>query len=131
MKILFRSALVAAGLVIASAGTASAQLTTTMKFTTTFPFMVGQRSMPAGSYTVTPLDNDHALLQIRSGHSAVLMLTEKDSPAAGPRQDEVIFAKRGDTYVLREVWDASTATGAQAIEPHAAHAHAHHDDKAR
>jgi hypothetical protein len=34
MKILFRSALVAAGLVIASAGTASAQLTTTMKFTT-------------------------------------------------------------------------------------------------
>ena len=34
---------------------------------------------------------------------------------AGPRQDEVIFAKQGDTYVLREVWDASTATGAEAI----------------
>jgi hypothetical protein len=129
MKILFRSALVAAGLVIASAGTASAQLTTTMKFTTTFPFMVGQRSMPAGSYTVTPLGGDHALLELRSGHSAVMMLTEKDSPAAGPRQDEVIFARNGDTYVLREVWDASTASGAQAIEPHAAHAR--HDAKTR
>ena len=129
MKILFRSALVAAGLVIASAGTASAQLTTTMKFTTTFPFMVGQRSMPAGSYTVTPLGGDHALLELRSGHTAVMMLTEKDSPAAGPRQDEVIFARNGDTYVLREVWDASTASGAQAIEPRAAHAR--HDGKAR
>jgi hypothetical protein len=129
MKILFRSALVAAGLVIASAGTANAQLATTMKFTTTFPFMVGQRSMPAGSYTVTPLGGDHALLELRSGHSAVMMLTEKDSPAAGPRQDEVIFARNGDTYVLREVWDASTATGAQAIEPHAAHAR--HDAKTR
>jgi hypothetical protein len=129
MKILFRSALVAAGLVIASAGSASAQLTTTMKFTTTFPFMVGNRTMPAGAYTVTPMDGDHALLEIRSGRSAVLMLTEKDSPAAGPRQDEVIFAKQGDTYVLREVWDASTATGAETIESHPAHTH--HDVKAR
>jgi hypothetical protein len=115
MKILFRSALVAAGLVIASAGAASAQLTTTMKFTTPFPFMVGQRTMPAGTYTVTPLEADHALLEIRSGRSAVLLLTEKDTPAGGPRQDEVIFSKKGDTYVLREVWDASTATGAEAI----------------
>ena len=28
----------------------------TMKFTTTFPFMVGHQTMPAGSYTVTPLE---------------------------------------------------------------------------
>jgi hypothetical protein len=129
MKILFRSALVAAGLVIASAGTASAQLTTTMKFTTTFPFMVGQRSMPAGAYTVTPLEGDHALLELRSGRSAVLMLTENDAPATRPHQDEVIFARKGDIYVLREVWDASTASGAEAIELHAAHTH--HEAKAR
>ena len=70
-----------------------------------------------------------AVLELRSGNSTVLMLTETDSPAAGPRQDEVIFARHGDIYVLREVWDASAATGAQAIEPHAAQAH--HDAKAR
>ena len=129
MKILFRSALVATGLVIASAGSASAQLTTTMKFTTTFPFMVGQRTMPAGAYTVTPMEGDHALLELSNGHTSVLLLTEPDIPTAGPRQDEVIFAKRGDSYVLREVWDASTATGAEAIEPHAGHTH--HDAKER
>jgi hypothetical protein len=129
MKILFRSALVAAGLVIASAGTASAQLTTTMKFTTTFPFMVGHHSMPAGAYTVRPMEGDHSLLELTNGHSSVLMYTEKDSRGAGPRQDEVIFAKHGDTYVLREVWDASTASGAEAIETHAAHTR--HDAKAR
>ena len=121
MKILFRSALVAAGLVLVTAGAANAQLTTTMKFTTSFPFMVGHRSMPAGVYTVTPMENDHSLLELRSGHASVLFLTEKDSPrAAAPRQDEVIFDKQGDTYVLREVWDAATATGAEALEPHTA-----------
>jgi hypothetical protein len=129
MKILFRSALVAAALVIASAGSASAQLTTTMKFTTTFPFMVGNQSMPAGAYTVTPLEGNHSLLELTNGHSSVLMYTEGDRPSAGPRQDEVIFAKRGETYVLREVWDASTATGAETIESHPAHTH--HDVKAR
>ena len=77
--------------------------------------------MPAGSYTVTPLESDHALMELSNGHTAVLMLTERDSPeglAAAGRSD---FAKHGDTYVLREVWDASAATGAEAIEPHAAH----------
>jgi hypothetical protein len=130
MKILFRSALVAAGLVIVTAGSANAQLTTTMKFTTSFPFVVGHRSMPAGVYTVTPMENDHALLELSNGHASVLVLTEKDAPrAAAPRQDEVIFAKQGDTYVLREVWDATTATGAEPIESHAEHTR--HDAKAR
>ena len=59
----------------------------------------------------------------------MLLLTERDTPATAPRQDEVIFAKRGDNYVLREVWDASTSTGAEAIEPHAAHTS--HNAKAR
>ena len=126
MKTLFRSALVAAGLLMVSAGTANAQLTTTMKFTTSFPFMVGHRSMPAGAYTVTPMEGDHSLLEFSNGHTSVLLLTEKDSPGGPPRQDEVIFAKQGDTYVLREVWDASTSTGAEAIEPHATQTTHHH-----
>jgi hypothetical protein len=121
MKSLFRSALVAAGLVLASAGAANAQLVSTMKFTTTFPFMVGDRSMPAGAYTVTPMESDRSLMEITNGHTSVLLLTEKDSPKVEPRQDEVIFTRRGDTYVLREIWDASSSIGAEAIQFHAAH----------
>ncbi len=122
MKTCFRSALIASGLVLASAGAANAQLVSTMKFTTSFPFMVGNRSMPAGAYTVTPLESDHSLMEITNGHTSVFLLTEKDIPKVEPRQDEVIFTKRGDTYVLQEIWDASSSIGAEAIPVHAAHA---------
>jgi hypothetical protein len=116
------SALVAAGFVLASAGAANAQLVTTMKFTTNFPFMVGSRSMPAGAYTVTPMEGDHSLMEITNGHTSALLMTEKDTPKVEPRQDEVIFTRRGDTYVLQEIWDASSSIGAEAIQVHAGHA---------
>jgi len=35
----------------------------------------------------------------------------------------VIFDRHGDTYVLREIWDASSVTGAEAVEPHVKSAH--------
>jgi hypothetical protein len=116
------SVLVATGLVLASAGAANAQLVTTMKFRTNFPFMVGSRSMPAGAYTVRPMEGDHSLMEITNGHSSVFMLTEKDIPKVEPQQDEVIFTRRGDTYVLKEIWDASSSMGAEAIPVHAPHA---------
>jgi hypothetical protein len=122
MRMLVRSALIAAGLTVVSAGTVSAQMSDTMKFTTTFPFMVGHQTMPAGSYTVKALELDHSCMEISNGHTAVLLLTERDVPKDPPKQDEVIFAKQGDTYVLREIWDASNVTGAEAVEPRPAHA---------
>ena len=75
--------------------------------------------MPAGSYTIRPLEIDHALMEVSNGRTAALILTEPDSPKVPPRQDEVTFAKQGDTYVLREIWDASSATGAETPEAHA------------
>ena len=123
MKTLVRTTLIAAGLSIVSAGAVSAQISDTMKFTTTFPFTVEGRTMPAGSYTITPLDLDRSLMEISNGRTAVLMLTEPDTPKGPPKQDQVIFDRHGDTYVLREIWDASSVTGAEAVEPHVKSAH--------
>ena len=119
MKILFRSALVAVGLVIASAGAAHAQITTPIKFTTSFAFMVGQTSMPAGTYRLAPVENEDSLMELSDGHHAVFIMTERDYPKVTPRQDEVTFDKHGDTYTLREVWDASALSGAEPVAPHA------------
>ncbi len=83
MKTLFRSALVAASMVMATAGSANAQITNAMKFTTTFPFMVGGQSMPAGAYTITPLEIDNSLMELTNGHTTVLLLTERDRPKVG------------------------------------------------
>ena len=124
MKNLFRSALVAVGLIIASAGAAHAQISTPIKFTTSFPFMVGHTSMPAGSYTLSPVEIDGSMMELSDGHHSVFVMTERDSPKVAPRQDEVTFAKNGNTYTLREVWDASALTGAEAVAPHAEH-HSH------
>ena len=121
MRTLARTALIAASLTVVSAGTATAQASDTMKFTTTFPFMVGHQPMPAGSYTITPLQIDNSLMEISNGRQSVLLLTERDTPKGAPKQDEVIFTRQGETYVLHEIWDAATVTGAEAIEPHVGH----------
>jgi hypothetical protein len=123
MRTLVRTAVIAAGLTVVSAGAVNAQIPETLKFTTTFPFMVGNRTMPAGSYTATPLAIDHSLVELRSGHSAVLVLTEPDTPKPMPNHDEVIFARQGDIYVLRELWDAASVTGAEALPQHAKSVH--------
>jgi hypothetical protein len=110
---------------IAGADSANAQLTKTMKFTTTFPFVVSGRTMPAGAYTATPLEGDESVLRISNGSSSVLLMTESDAPRTAPRHDEVTFVKRDDTYVLKDIWDASTSSGVESIPVQAHHA-AHH-----
>jgi hypothetical protein len=121
-----RTALAAGALVLISSGAANAQLPDNMKFTTTFPFMVGKQQLPAGAYTVTPLPQDNALLRISNGHDSVLVLTENDSPRTPPKQDEVTFVKRGDSYVLKDIWDSGTISGVELLPPsnHAPHAKA-------
>ena len=112
-----RTALAAGALILISSGVANAQLPDNMKFSTTFPFMVGKQQLPAGAYTVTPLPQDNALLRISNGHDSVLVLTENDSPRTPPKQDEVTFVKRGDTYVLTDIWDSGTTSGVELLPP--------------
>lgn len=109
------TAVAAGALLFMSAGAANAQVPETMRFTTTFPFMVGKITMPAGSYTITPLPQDNALLQISNGRTSALMMTENDAPRVHPRQDIVTFVKRGDAYVLRDIWDSATSSGVEAL----------------
>jgi len=114
-----RTAIVAGALLFTCAGAANAQLPDNMKFTTSFPFTVGTRQLPAGSYEVTPLPQDNALLRISNGHDSVLVMTENDSPRVKPRQDEVTFTRRGDTYVLKDIWDAGVGSGVEMLPIHA------------
>lgn len=123
-------ALTAGALVMTCAGAANAQLPENMKFTTTFPFMVGSTTLPAGAYTVRPLPQDNALLEISNGRNTVLVLTENDSPKAQPRQDEVIFVKHDDNYVLKNIWDSATRSGVEPV-PTRAERQMMHDKSAR
>jgi hypothetical protein len=48
-----RTVVAAGALVLVSSGAANAQLLDNMKFTTSFPFMIGKQQLPAGAYTVS------------------------------------------------------------------------------
>jgi hypothetical protein len=112
---LIRTAFIAAGLVLVNTGAANAQLQETMKFKTTFPFVVSGKTLPAGAYTATPLPGDPGVLRITNGRNGVILMTEREEPKVPPRRDEVTFIKRGDTYMLSEIWDAADSVGVEPI----------------
>jgi hypothetical protein len=116
MKIAIRTGMfvVLAGLM--GATVASAQVTETIQFQTTFPFTVGNTSYPAGSFTIKPAeDTDLSVLEISNGTTTTLLVVEAESPEPNqPVKDEVVFKKYGDQYVLSDIWDQSDGTGARA-----------------
>jgi len=118
MRMLVRSLVVASGLVVlAGVVPASAQVLEGVTFTTSFPFTVGHKTLPAGTYTVRPAyEGDGALLQIRGrDQSAMFVGQNAGTPRVNPEQDAVVFDRTGDHYVLSEIWDGAEHEGADLI----------------
>ena len=86
MKTLVRCVLLAAGFgLVAAVSPANAQIYEELRFKTTFPFMVGRATLPAGTYSVSPaFDGNGALLEIRGDRHAALFFGEN---AGMPRVD--------------------------------------------
>jgi hypothetical protein len=116
MSTVFRSCLrvlcASGAIALLSAVPAHAQLATNMTFRTGFPFVVGNEVLPAGSYTISRIDEEPFVILIRGTRSALLETNFAGrAPAQGAKQDEVVFQKRGDQYVMQEIWDADSSTG--------------------
>jgi hypothetical protein len=118
----------AAILLLAGVHNASAQVTDPVEFKTSFPFTVGNATLPAGSYTIRPDDSDPQVLELTGAHASVFFATENVSPRETPSKSEVVFKRYGDRYVLKDIWVEGTTTGAEAVtvhgERHAAKLHA-------
>ena len=85
MKSLLRSIIIAGALLaVAGAQRASAQIDTSIEFTTSFPFTVGNTTVPAGSYSITPDDQEPQVLELRGGRTSVLFVTESAQPKELP-----------------------------------------------
>ena len=118
MKTFVRGVLLAGGLALLTGiSPASAQIYQEMTFKTTFPFMVGTKMLPAGTYTVAPaFDGNGALLEIRGERHAALFFGENaGKPQVDPKQSAALFNRSGDHYVLTEIWDASDREGSDVI----------------
>lgn len=82
-----------------------------------FAFSVGEKSFPAGEYTVrctNPASTGNVLqLRNKHGNSSVLVLTNS---IMGQTNDDarLIFNRYGDRYYLAQAWFAADNTGMQA-----------------
>ena len=101
-----------AALCVLSTGLLHAQSSPVEQFRTPFSFYVGDRGMPAGSYTVSKLEPFGNVLRIQdadASHSVFVLYNSTHS--IGPvAQGEVTFNRYGDAYYISRL----TVTGEDA-----------------
>jgi hypothetical protein len=116
MRSLIRSIGIAGGiLVLAGVQNASAQIADTVEFTTSFPFMVGYATVPAGSYSIRPDNDNPEILELTGAHTAVLFQTQNAEARETPSKTEVVFKRFGSGYVLKDIWVEGSDAGAETM----------------
>jgi hypothetical protein len=106
--------------------TVGVQISNRVTFKTTFPFTVGNTKFPAGSYSIEPMDDNREMMEITSADgkiSAMFETTPTELPST-PSKGEVVFKRYGDNYVLSEIYEPGSKTGAISIKSHAERQHA-------
>jgi putative intracellular protease/amidase len=118
-KLLYLFALAAA--IFVSGGTkAQAQLADTVETKVPFEFHAAGTDFPAGTYTIRSISTaENSLMEIQSadGKKAAVFETENSDADAAAKNDELIFDKTGDNYVLSQIVDADEGTGVEVFNP--------------
>ena len=79
-----------------------------------FDFIVGQKTLPAGEYTVEPnrRDSDNVwLIQSRDGHVSALFTTTSVRANETQETAKLVFHKYGDRYFLSQIWETGDNDG--------------------
>jgi hypothetical protein len=103
-------------LTVAGLSSAKAQTSGAQQITANIPFAfnVGEKSFPAGEYTVvcTNTASDRKVLQLRGKDGSILVQTNS---VIGQTNEEakLIFNRYGDRYYFSQAWLAADNTGMQ------------------
>ena len=76
-----------------------------------FDFAVGDRLLPAGSYTIASLNSDVIVIQSRDHQISLMAITSPDSNES-VHGGKLVFDKYGDQYFLSEVLCPTAAISA-------------------
>ena len=79
-----------------------------------FAFIVGEKTFPAGKYTLKRADDTNpGVLEIRNdkGRGTIFCDVETAQAKENPRQTNLVFDKIGDQYFLSEIWASDTNVG--------------------
>lgn len=85
-----------------------------------FDFIVGQKTLPAGEYTIEPNRRDCLnvwLLQSRDGHLNVLFTTGSVRASETQEKSKFVFHKYGDQYFLSQIWTIGGNNGRELPMP--------------
>jgi len=83
---------------------AQAQSSVMLKGTIPVNFVVGDRSLPAGEYTIRAFAHEIEGWYDQNGRALFLMRTLPMGKEADASTYKLVFHRYGDTYFLREVW---------------------------
>jgi hypothetical protein len=85
-----------------------------------FSFIVGQKTLPAGEYTVEPNRKDSPnvwLVRRRDGGTSALFTTMPVTANETQEKPKLIFHKYGDQYFLSQIWTAASNSGRELLMP--------------
>jgi len=85
-----------------------------------FNFIVGQKTLPAGEYTVEPNKRDSHnvwLVQRRDGRKSALFTTMPVRASETQEKTKLIFHKYGDQYFLSQIWTPGSNSGRELLMP--------------
>jgi hypothetical protein len=85
-----------------------------------FNFIVGQKTLPAGDYTVEPYRRDYDkvwLVQSRDGRTSALVITMPVQFSETQEKTKLVFHKYGDQHFLAQVSLAGGNSGRELIMP--------------
>jgi hypothetical protein len=106
-------------LLMLTAVTVSAQ-SERIRVITSFSFIVGQKTLPAGEYTVEPnrKDSDNVwLVQSKEGHASALFTTSRVQATETQEEARLVFHKYGDQYFLSQIWTPGGNAGRELLMP--------------
>jgi hypothetical protein len=116
-SVTYRVMLFTAAATLSGAALAHAQVTDPVEFTTSFPFTVGNTTMPAGSYEIRRDTDNGSVYRIESAkkHIGTLFEVEPTSMKTPPAKTEVVFKRYGQGYVLKSVWEEGSSEGVETV----------------
>ena len=91
-----------------------------LRFTTGFPFMIDDVTVPAGSYTVRRTGPNPVTLELTNNvtlRRTLVAVRQGNVPRHAPYDAGVAFERRGTAYVLGGFWDVAINAGVDTIRP--------------
>jgi hypothetical protein len=115
MKSLFKLVGASALLCLCFAIPGSAQILNGLTFTTTFPFYAGNTKLPAGAYTVRPVDfgSDTLVIEDSTGKHSAFIDIEPTQTEPAHKSGDVTFHKYGEIDFLNRLWVGGQQYGMQ------------------